>query len=653
MKSRKNLLRYIFILLMMIISFIAGFTINKIKVNDKYTLEQIKRAKIYNTVEEMKNDTTLKVDDFCVTLGYYSINDGGGTQYYIKEIEGEEDNYINIQLNDSSLIAMQIIEEKKINVKTVGVRYTSSDYKANNSKIVEDLIIRYKTEYDLFFPSGEVWLGNINFINAPENFIPEISIIGEGNKTKIFTDGDDLFFDKRKKSTGMFLEAKDITIRTKDFLVDGWIPKGVCFGSELNDGNGGNNINIEVNFRFDNVEIAGFEYGVYSPNYSCGGSGGNDVTFFMCKYGIYINDASHLFNITNVSLNYCANGINLGVGGSGNFIRNVHISTGYLGDDKDLFEEFIGIYTRGGLSIEGLYYEPYEQSAQSEKQILIDYEPFVNTYGGKPLLLKDCNIGSPGWGSTGIFMRIGCYLRESPGRSSIDETEKDFIEISPSNKSHYPGGILEWKESKIISKDAFKSLITFRNKTEKLVFIGDAIKGDCVPEIYDEDYIMNKENSIYVNTTPITDFSESDDIYSFEYNRLNEYIPNHIVNKDYVNQTIGQLITSTIPTKKIRMEGNITINELPSNNGQTEFDIYLESNNSTYKHFVGKFKNEVGGQPQNFSFNVEVPQSEIEKHNITQELRVAFYFSDNDKKYIPSTDAGYISINYTHSVIIN
>ena len=80
---------------------------------------------------------------------------------------------------------------------------------------------------------GEVWLGNINFINAPEIFLPEISIIGEGNKTKIFTDGDDLFFDKRKKSTGILLKAKDISIKTKDFLVSDWIPKGICLGLSL------------------------------------------------------------------------------------------------------------------------------------------------------------------------------------------------------------------------------------------------------------------------------------------------------------------------------------------------------------------------------------------------------------------------------------
>lgn len=653
MKKKKKKFVFIIIIISSIILFAILIALQKnknYKINND-EINELRKAKIYNNIEEMRIDKSLQENDFCVTLGYYEINDGGGAQYYIKRNTENEDKIINVILQDENLIAMQVINSKKLNVKTVGVKYGNSEYKLNNSKIVEDLIIRYKMDYDLFFPKGEVWLGNINFINAPEIFLPEISIIGEGNKTKIFTDGDDLFFDKRKKSTGIFLKAKDISIKTKDFLISNWIPKGICLGSELNDGNGGNKINIEVNFRFDNVEIAGFEYGIYSPNYSCGSSGGNDISFFMCKYGIYINDASHLLNINKVSLNYCANGINLGVGGSGNIIKNVHIATGYLGDDKDSFDEFVGIYTRGSLTIDGLYYEPYEKTAQSEKQILIDYEPFANTYGGKPLVLKDCNIGSPGWENTGIFMRVGCYLSDSPGRPN-GKKESEFISLSPSNKDHYSGGILEWKESKPISVTSFKKLVSFRNKTEKLIFIGDAIKGDCIPEIYDKDYIMNKNNSIYVNTKPIS-FEIENNKCSFEYNTLKEYVPNHMINKDYVSQTISQLLTSTIPTKKIKMQGNITVNKLLEDKDKIEFDIYLESKNSNYKHFIGRFTSDIEEKSQNFNFIVEVPQSEIEKYKINQELTVTLYFSENSSKNLTSINKDNISINYTHSVVIN
>lgn len=659
MDKRKRTVMVILIGLLIIL-FILNIILYK---NSNYKIsnlvKNIGRAKIYNTVKDMKLDNTLDSNDFCITLGYYEINDGGGAQYNIKKSDGTEDPQINVPLQDENFIAMQIINSKELNMKTLGVRYGSTEYKASNSKIVEDLLIRYKTEYDLFFPKGEVWLGNINFLNAPEDFLPEISIVGEGalqskqtGLTKIFTAGDDLFFDKRKKSTGISLNAKDIVFKTKEFLVNGWTPKGVCFGSELNDGSGGTNVNIEVNFRFENVEIAGFEYGVYSPNYSCGGSGGDNVVFSMCKYGIYIRDASHLFNISNVSFNYCANGINLGVGGEGNYIKNVHIATGYLGEDKESYDEFVAIYTRGGLTIDGMYFEPYEVTAQSNKQIMIDYEPFVNTYGGKPLKLINCNIGRPGWGSSGMFLRIGCYLAESPGRP-YEKKESEFVKVSPADKGHYPGGILEWKESKYISPKAFKELISFREKTEKLLFIGDSIKGNCIPEIYDEDFIMNKSNSIYVSTNLISDWGDKEDVYSFVYNNLKEYVPNHMINKDFVSQTLGSIIKSSIPTKKIKMNGYIEIDELLSNNGQTEFDVYLESNNSSYKHFVGHFKNVIGGSKQVFTFDVEIPQNQIDKYNITEEINVAFYFNDNNKKYIPSTDADKILINYCQSILIN
>lgn len=39
--------------------------------------------RIYNTVSEMVADTTIEVGTKCKTLGYYSVNDGGGAQYEI------------------------------------------------------------------------------------------------------------------------------------------------------------------------------------------------------------------------------------------------------------------------------------------------------------------------------------------------------------------------------------------------------------------------------------------------------------------------------------------------------------------------------------------------------------------------------------------
>ena len=404
---------------------------------------------LVNTMNDLKL-LDLKENDFVETLGFYTIGDGGHSKYLIQS----KDNF-GILL-ESGLYANLVLDSNKVNVKSIGLRYGSNKYKKENSRILEEYLIKYNSQYVYYFPKGTVYLGDIHFENAPKKYSPYIKICGEGNtnddksKSIIKTEGSDLFYDIRETTNNMVFLADNIIIRTQEWLVSNWTPKGVCYGLKQT------TTISEVNFRFNNVEIAGFEYGVYAPNYACGGSGGNNFTFSACKYGIYIKDATHLFNATNVNCNYCANGINLGVGGEGNLIRNFHSATGYLGDDRDGIENFVSIYTRGGLTIDGLYFEPYESTAQTHKHIMIDYEPFVSTWGGSPLVLRNVNIGCPGAGRTGAFMRIGCYLAESPGRPS---NKQEFITINPLS-DHYRAGILNWVESKKISKDVFKKINT-------------------------------------------------------------------------------------------------------------------------------------------------------------------------------------------------
>ncbi|MCS4586092.1 hypothetical protein FZ990_14925 [Clostridium perfringens] len=101
------------------------------------------------------------------------------------------------------------------------------------------------------------------------------------------------------------------------------------------------------------------------------------------------------------------------------------------------------------------------------------------------------------------------------------------------------------------------------------------------------------------------------------------------------------------------MQGNITINKFLEDKDNIEFDIYLESKDSNYKQFIGSFTSDVEEKSQNFNFIVEVPQSEIEKYKINQELIVALYFNENISKNLASINKDNISINYTHSVVIN
>lgn len=581
---------------------------------------------LVNTMNDLKG-LDVKENDVVETLGFYTIGDGGNSKYLIQS----KDNF-GILL-ESGLYANLLLDSNKVNVKTIGLRYGSNKYKEENSKILEEYLIKYNSQYVYYFPKGSVFLGDIHFENAPKSYSPYIRICGDGNmgsrddsKTIIKTEGSDLFYDTRETTENMWFLADDIIIRTQDWLVSEWIPKGVCYGLKQN------SRNSEVNFRFNNVNIEGFKYGVYSPNYACGGSGGRNFTFAFCRHGIYIKDATHCFNAINVSCNYCADGINLGVGGEGNLIRNFHSATGYLGEDKNEIDHFTSIYTRGGLTIDGLYFEPYESSAQTSKHIIIDYEPFVSTWGGKPLILRNTNAGFPGAGYSGLFMRIGCYLGASPGRPN----GQGYTAIPPLSE-HYKFGILEWVESKKLSKDELKKLIQFTTKEKgKILFIGNSIKGDCVPEIYDEDIIMNKHNFIYVNTQQGKNYEPVKEEYIFNYNQLQEYCPNHLINKDKVSQTLHSLIQDS--DSVIYIKGRVLVKQLKDK----KFDIIVKVGN--YERYVGTYQH-TNKDIEVFEFDIELPKHLQIKLEADKEPVIMFRGS-LDKNYNPRTDYDKVKFDY-------
>lgn len=589
---------------------------------------------LVNTMNDLM-ELDVKENDVVETLGFYTIGDGGNAKYLIQS----KDNF-SIPL-ESGLYANLLLDSNKVNVKTIGLRYGSNKYKEENSKILEEFLIKYNSKYVYYFPKGSVFLGDIHFENAPKNYLPYIRICGDGNmgsrddsKTIIKTEGSDLFYDTRETTENMWFLADDIVIRTQDWLVSEWIPKGICYGLRQT------SRNSEVNFRFNNVNIEGFKYGVYSPNYACGGSGGRNFTFAFCRHGIYIKDATHCFNAINVSCNYCANGISLGVGGEGNLIRNFHSATGYLGEDKNEIDYFTSIYTRGGLTIDGLYFEPYEGTAQTHKHIMIDYEPFASTWGGTPLVLRNVNIGYPGAGYKGLFMRVGCYLGASPGRP---DRNGNIGSIIPPLSDHYKFGILNWVESKKISKNTFKKLIQFTTKEEgKVLFIGNSIKGDCVPDIYDEDIIMNKHNYLYINTQQGKNYDSIKENYLFDYNKFQEYCPNHLLNKDRLSQTLHYLIFNDNST--ILAKGRIEIKKLEGR----EFDIYIKIGD--YKHYVGSYP-QTGKDLEVFEFDIELPKHLQIKLNANKEP-VVLFSGTLDKNYNPRLDYDKVFFNYKVGVDI-
>lgn len=88
-------------------------TLNGYKIKDK------KAIRYYNTVADMVADTTLKNGMHAITKGYYTVNDGGGSDYHITNTESTTD--YQVELNNG-LYGNLIIKNKIINVKQFGAK---------------------------------------------------------------------------------------------------------------------------------------------------------------------------------------------------------------------------------------------------------------------------------------------------------------------------------------------------------------------------------------------------------------------------------------------------------------------------------------------------------------------------------------------------
>lgn len=91
-----------------------------------------KTARYYDSVAEMKLDDNIQVGDTCVTLGYYEVNDYGGSFYKITDLE--DDNLYQIKLNNN--LYATILNFK--NIEQIGT-------KANQN--ITDIIIGIKNQY--------------------------------------------------------------------------------------------------------------------------------------------------------------------------------------------------------------------------------------------------------------------------------------------------------------------------------------------------------------------------------------------------------------------------------------------------------------------------------------------------------------------------
>lgn len=338
-------------------------------------------------------------------------------------------------INDNYTIN-KLDPNKNDNIITLNLK-EGKDNAIYNTDLLQKMIEAYpKGTKTFFIKTGEYYFNPIDFTSLTGTV--QVRLVGESMENgaaayfnrkpvRIHTSKQDFMYDAREDSDGMTVYVDNIYFESYQGYAE--VPSGICFGCN-NPGRG------EFNFHFNNVGFHGYDYAVLSKGYSCGASGGKDISFSTCHYGIYINKANHLFHIENLELTYNRVGVRLCHGGVDNTIRGVHVATGYLGADKDDFDEFLVIHTKGRTVVDSLYWEDYENSAQPEKTIIFDFEGWA--YGCGPLIIKNTSIGKPG-ARGGKWLRARGYLGGGPETGAENTTR---ISSRSGLMTYYPEGLV-------------------------------------------------------------------------------------------------------------------------------------------------------------------------------------------------------------------
>ena len=146
----------------------------------------IKSLLAFDTVASMKISTNLINGSYARTLGYYSVNDGGGALYKIrtKTLADTEENgkIIFIGLN----LVADLIYDKNINVLSIGLK---NDGETDNNEKLYKFINAYEyNEINLKFPKGTYLFNKEDHYITLPNYT---KLIGEDNTKIYFNDTTD------------------------------------------------------------------------------------------------------------------------------------------------------------------------------------------------------------------------------------------------------------------------------------------------------------------------------------------------------------------------------------------------------------------------------------------------------------------------------
>jgi hypothetical protein len=168
---------------------IAGQLKNANRNLNELNIDIEKKPYYYTTVQNMREDTNLKVGMLCETMGYHSINDGGSAKYEI--VTGPYlDDGGSYHLLRNGLFAKLIIENGEINVNQFGAYgdNTHDDTEAIQTAIdyANSFVIAGRQGYDL-----TVVLLAKRYLISNINLRLHTHLVGKGqlNTELIFKDG--------------------------------------------------------------------------------------------------------------------------------------------------------------------------------------------------------------------------------------------------------------------------------------------------------------------------------------------------------------------------------------------------------------------------------------------------------------------------------
>ena len=230
---------------------------------------------VYNTLQDLKSANDLTIYNYVRTLGYYNINDGGQSIYYIVNSleDGESANDGNIVELQNNLYA-KLITDKEINIKQFG---------AKGNDIDDDyLSIQNALDYansnnlkNIFIPTGTYKLSDS--LTLPVEF-NHINIYGENKSSTV-------------------LKMYDLTDNKPILIINGG--SGSLTENEIK--------NISFSTNSETYTTIGIQIN---------GSGGNDInhcSFNNLKVGILNNNSGNNFSEFNVASNcvfhFCYNAL--------------------------------------------------------------------------------------------------------------------------------------------------------------------------------------------------------------------------------------------------------------------------------------------------------------------------------------------------------